>query len=66
MDWSSKLRPQLIKNQCLSAKNIMVQDNASLNIVESSLDQFVTDNDLNSEYFGALKQHMSDYKLILS
>lgn len=66
MDWSSKLRPQLIKNQCLSAKNIMVQDNASLNIVESSLDQFVTDNDLNSESFGALKQHMSDYKLILS
>lgn len=66
MDENSKLRTQAIKTQCNAAINILQRDNDSLRIVEQSLDQFTSNNELDSESFGELKGHMEDYKLIIS
>lgn len=62
----SKLRCQAIIDQSVAAREILYQDNDALSIVETSIDQFVTNNELSSESFGNLKQYMQDYKMLIS
>ncbi len=62
----SKLRFQAIIDQSVAAREILKQDNESLSIVETGIDQFVANNELTSDSFGNLKQHMQDYKMLIS
>ena len=41
----SKLRCQAIIDQSVAAREILYQDNDALSIVETSIDQFVTNNE---------------------
>ncbi len=66
MDESSRLRPRFIKMQCERAIKVMDDDNESLGIVESRLERFAANNNLTSESFEGLKDHMADYKLLIS
>lgn len=66
MNENSRLRPQAIKHQCDAAVDVLEKDNEALRTVGKSLDQFVADNELESQSFGELKEHMEDYRLVLN
>ena len=66
MNENSRLRPQAIKRQCDAAVDVLEKDNEALRTVGKSLDQFVADNELESQSFGELKEHMEDYRLVLN
>ena len=66
MNENSRLRPQAIKRQCDAAVDVLDKDNEALRTVGKSLDQFVADNELESQSFGELKEHMEDYRLVLN
>ena len=52
MNENSRLRTQAIKHQCDAAVDVLEKDNEALRTVGKSLDQFVADNELESQSFG--------------
>lgn len=59
------LNPADLKAQCDAAIARLERDNEALGMVENSLDTFVNDEEIKSKSYDALKQQISDYKVLL-
>lgn len=59
------LNPADLKAQCDAAIARLERDNEALGTVENSLDTFVNDEEIKSKSYDALKQQISDYKVLL-
>lgn len=59
------LNPDSIRRQCDAAIAKLLKDNASTYTVEKSLNTFIDDREITSIAFQALKQQISDYKIVL-
>lgn len=62
----SRLVPYKLQAQCKVAIVKLQADNMALNAANNSLDNFINDNAIKSESFDALKQKVSDYKMVIS
>lgn len=65
MQQSSRLVPCKLKAQCNAAIMKLQADNMALDLANNSLDNFIDDGEIKSESFDALKQKVSDYKLVI-
>lgn len=65
MDESSYLNPSAMQAQCSGAIQILESDKEALYILESSLDGFINDGEIQGASFAAMKQQISDYKTVL-
>lgn len=59
------LNPTDIKAQCDAAISRLERDNEALSTVEKTLDTFINDEEIKSVAYDALKQQISDYKVLL-
>lgn len=59
------LNPNEIKAQCDAAIMRLERDNDALTRVENALEQFINDDEIKSVAYDALKQQISDYKVLL-
>ena len=66
MTIDDNLIPQTMKEQCDSALRILEQDNRNIKTVQKRLEEFVMNDELDSEAFCALKQQVSDYLTLSS
>lgn len=66
MHQGSKLVPYKLQAQCKAAIVKLQADNRALNVTNNSLDNFIHDNAIKSESFDALKQKVSDYKMVIN
>ena len=66
MTIDDKLIPQTLKAQCDSAMQILEQNNADIETMQRSLENFIVDDELVSEAYSALKKQISDYLSVTS
>lgn len=65
MQRSDYLNPSDLKDQCTRAKKRMEEDEKALGIVIQCIDSFARNREIESESFAALKQQLSDYRIII-
>lgn len=65
MDESSYLNPSSIRQQCQQMQETLKGDIEKLEILENCLDNFISNEEIKSDSFDNLKQHIGDYKLII-
>lgn len=65
MNLSSKLNPDLLKQQCLEIINHLETDNNNLLIVKNSIELFINDSSIQSQSFNSLKCQLIDYLTII-
>lgn len=65
MNESSYLNPNSIRQECQQMKETLKRDIEKLEILENCLDNFINNDEIKSNSFDNLKQHVGDYKLII-
>lgn len=66
MDRNSYLNPDTIIEQCDNAIRNLQADTEALMIMETGLDNFITNDEIKSKAFDALKQQIADYKTVIA
>ena len=66
MEYNSKLVPASIKAQCSAGIIRLQEDNQALDIAQKSIENFITDDSIQSVSFQSLKQQLADYQSIIS
>ncbi len=66
MDGNSYLNPTSMCEQCDKAIYNLQKDTEALSTMEEGLEKFITDDELKSEAFDALKQQINDYRVIIA
>lgn len=65
MNESSYLNPSSIRQQCQQMQETLERDIEKLEILENCLNDFINNDEIKSDSFDNLKQHVGDYKLII-